>query len=121
MVNLGSYERAVKSLWSGKCTVSIKKYETNEKNGRSEAKEVKILEDEPCRVSYKTIEPTKMANAATRRQEIILFIGKNTDIPEGSRLTVTQNGTTEVYAQSGTPAVYSIHKEIPLELFRGWA
>lgn len=54
-------------------------------------------------------------------RSVTLYIDPSVDIPEGSKVTVTQNGVTRDYEQSGTPAVYSTHKEIPLELFRGWA
>lgn len=123
MVNVSkAYAKAIKSLWDGKCTVSVRKYETNEKNGRSEPKEVKTIEGEPCRISYKTIEPTREGEGvATRRQVVILYIDKDVNIPEGSKITVTHKGKTKEYAQSGTPALYSVHKEVPLELFRGWA
>jgi len=43
------------------------------------------------------------------------------DIPEGSKITVTQNGVTHDYERSGKPAVYSCHQEVPLELFKEWA
>ena len=36
-VNLAA---AVKSLWEGKCTVTVRENKTNEANGRTEAKEV---------------------------------------------------------------------------------
>ena len=43
------------------------------------------------------------------------------NIPEGSRLTVTQNGVTGDYARSGMAALYDTHAEYVLEAFRGWA
>ena len=59
--------------------------------------------------------------AAQVAQSVVLYIDPSVDIPEGSKVTVTQNGVTRDYERSGTPAVYSTHQEIPLELFRGWA
>ena len=50
-----------------------------------------------------------------------LLIDPSVDIPEGSKITVTQKGVTRDYERSGTPAVYSVHQEVPLELWEGWA
>lgn len=43
------------------------------------------------------------------------------EIPEGAKITVTQNGATKDYVRSGKSAVYSCHQEVPLELFKEWA
>ena len=116
------YVQAIKSLWSGKCTVTVRKNETNEVNGRAEAKEVDLYTNEPCRISFDTVSATQTENnAANIVQSITLFIDRAVTVPEGSKITVTQNGVTGVYEKSGKPAIYSTHQEIPLELFKGWA
>lgn len=118
-VNLAA---AVKSLWEGKCTVTVRENKTNEANGRTEAKEVDLCTNEPCRISFDTVQVTEPSNgAAQTKQTVTLFIDPAVSLPAGSKITVTQKGTTGVYEQSGVPAVYSTHKEVPLELFRGWA
>ena len=118
-VNLAA---AVKSLWEGKCTVTVRENKTNEANGRTEAKEVDLCTNEPCRISFDTVRVTEPSNgAAQTKQTVTLFIDPAVSLPAGSKITVTQKGTTGVYEQSGVPAVYSTHKEVPLELFKGWA
>ena len=118
-VNLAA---AVKSLWEGKCTVTVRENKNNESNGRTEAKEVDLCTNEPCRISFDTVQVTEPSNgAAQTKQTVTLFIDPAVSLPAGSKITVTQNGTTGVYEQSGVPAVYSAHKEVPLELFKGWA
>ncbi len=123
MVSVGnSYANAIKSLWRGVCTVSVRENTTNENNGRAEENEVDIFTNEPCRVSFDTVQTTEPSNgAAAVKQTVTLYIDAAANIPPGSKITVTQNGTTGVYEQSGKPAVYTVHKEIPLELFKGWA
>ena len=117
-VNLAA---AVKSLWEGKCTVTVRENKTNEANGRTEAKEVDLCTNEPCRISFDTVQVTEPSNgAAQTKQTVTLFIDPAVSLPAGSKITVTQKGTTGVYEQSGKAAVYSAHKEIPLELFKGW-
>lgn len=118
-VNLAA---AVKSLWEGKCTVTVRENKTNEANGRTEAKEVDLCTNEPCRISFDTVQVTEPSNgAAQTKQTVTLFIDPAVSLPAGSKITVTQKGTTGVYEQSGVPAVYSTHKEVPLEFFKGWA
>lgn len=123
MVGGKSYAAAIKSLWRGKCTVTVRNNDTtNENTGRVVEGEVDTYTDEPCRISFDTVNATQPENnAANIVQSITLFIDRAVVIPEGSKITVTQNGVTAVYEKSGKPAVYSTHQEIPLEIFKGWA
>ena len=123
MVGGKSYAAAIKSLWRGKCTVTVRNNDTTDENtGRVVVGEVDTYTDEPCRISFDTVNATQPENnAANIIQSITLFIDREVVIPEGSKITVTQNGVTAVYEKSGKPAVYSTHQEIPLEIFKGWA
>ena len=123
MVGGKSYAAAIKSLWRGKCTVTVRNNDTTDENtGRVVVGEVDTYTDEPCRISFDTVNATQPENnAANIVQSITLFIDRAVVIPEGSKITVTQNGAMAVYEKSGKPAVYSTHQEIPLEIFKGWA
>lgn len=123
MVGGKSYAAAIKSLWRGKCTVTVRNNDTTDENtGRVVVGVVDTYTDEPCRISFDTVNATQPENnAANIVQSITLFIDRAVVIPEGSKITVTQNGATAVYEKSGKPAVYSTHQEIPLEIFKGWA
>ena len=123
MVGGKSYAAAIKSLWRGKCTVTVRNNDTTDENtGRVVVGEVDTYTDEHCRISFDTVNATQPENnAANIVQSITLFIDRAVAIPEGSKITVTQNGVTAVYEKSGKPAVYSTHQEIPLEIFKGWA
>lgn len=123
MVGGKSYAAAIKSLWRGKCTVTARNNDTTDENtGRVVVGEVDTYTNEPCRISFDTVNATQPENnAANIVQSITLFIDRAVVIPEGSKITVTQNGVTAVYEKSGKPAVYSTHQEIPLEIFKGWA
>lgn len=123
MVGGRGYAAAIKSLWRGKCTVTVRNNDTTDENtGRVVVGEVDTYTDEPCRISFDTVNATQPENnAANIVQSITLFIDRAVVIPEGSKITVTQNGATAVYEKSGKPAVYSTHQEIPLEIFKGWA
>ena len=123
MVGGKSYAAAIKSLWRGKCTVTVRNNDTTDENtGRVVVGEVDTYTNEPCRISFDTVNATQPENnAANIVQSITLYIDREVVMPEGSKITVTQNGVTAVYEKSGKPAVYSTHQEIPLEIFKGWA
>lgn len=117
-----SYAAAIRSLWTGRCTVSVNQPITSESSGRAKKGPTDLITDEPCRISFNTIEPTVLSDQAHKKTQIItLFCRQDLQIPPGSKITVTQNGVTGVYQKSGVPAVYTVHQEIPLELWKGWA
>lgn len=118
-----SYEQDIKSMWRGKCTVTVCESVPDTETSRTTQVEKSIYIDEPCRLSYTAEAPTERTGdgAYRKKQSIVLFIDKALSIPPGSKITVTQNGTTAAYEMSGVPAVYSHHQQINLELFGGWA
>jgi hypothetical protein len=83
--------------------------------------DVDVLVDQPCRLSFSSNPSAKDGDVAEINQTVKLFFAPEIKVKEGSKVTVTQNGVTTAYKQSGTPAVYQTHTEILLELFRGWA
>lgn len=117
-----AYKSAIRRLWTGKATVTVMEGVFNPANGRTEPAEKVLVSEEPCRISYSTVKSTEPSEeAALVAQSVTLHIDPSVDIPEGSKIAVTQNGVTREYERSGKSAVYSCHQEVPLELFRGWA
>lgn len=85
-------------------------------------KEVVVLEDQPCKLSFKTLDTTTTTgNVAVMTQGVKLFLSPDVSIKPGSKITVTQNGVTTEYSSSGVPAKYPTHQEIMLKLFERWA
>lgn len=117
---VSAYEKVIKSLWKGRCTVTIRSYKEDPDTLTMVATYKTPIVDEPCRLSFQTISPTSEGVAATVSQEVKLFVGNHLDVPTGSKITVSQNGITWDYERSGLSAVYSVHQEIPLELFTKW-
>lgn len=116
------YPQAIKRLWEGVCTVTVHTNTTDESTGRTAVGEVDTYTNEPCLLLFKNITTTDPTDNAERTaQSVTLMVDPAVAIPPGSKITVVQNGFTGVYEQSGVPAVYSHHKEIPLALFKGWA
>ena len=122
MVTLERYKAAVQRLWTGKATVTVREGVLNEANGRTEPVERVLVEGAACRISHKTVTATEPSEEAAKTvQTVTLYIDPSVDIPEGSKITVTQNKVTRDYERSGTQAVYTVHQEVPLELWEGWA
>lgn len=120
MVN--TYQNAIRSFWTGLCDVFIRTTSVNPNNGRNESAEAVWLRNEPCRISFSAVKSTAENNSAQAVvQTVKLFLAKGVEIPEGSKIVVTQNGVTGAYVKSGAPAVYSAHQEILLEKFTEWA
>lgn len=113
--------KVIESLYTGRCTAS--EYQEYTKLNKSTGhREVIVLEDQPCRLSFKTIASADQSGTgATLKQTVKLMLSPEVKITPGSKLSVTQNGVTVEYKCSGEPAVYSSHQEIILELWKGWA
>lgn len=105
-------------LWTGKCTIYEFEDVVNPENYQTTQREVAVLVDEPCRLSYNHEQATNMASgAAVVSQSITLFIRPDLTIKPGSVIEITQHGVTERYKGSGKPAIYSNHQQIILQLY----
>ena len=112
--------KAVESLYEGLCTVT-ERQPYSRPNKSTGFKEVTVVKDQPCRLSFSSIPAAEQSETgATLQQSIRLFIAPEIDILPGSRITVTQDGRTVCYCRSGQPAVYAAHQEIDLELWKEW-
>lgn len=117
-----SYQDTIKKLWDGVCDIYVLETVRNEENGRDEPKEVKVVSQEPCRLSFSNISSTSEQDSAPRIQQALkLFISNGVEIPAGSKIVVTQEGRTDAYASSSKPAVYSVHQELMLVPFEEYA
>ena len=105
-------------LWTGKCTVYEFQDVTDPLTYQTTQREVPVLIDEPCRLSYNREQATNISNgAAVVSQSITLFIRPDLVIKPGSVIEIAQHGVTEKYKGSGQPAVYCNHQEIVLQLY----
>ena len=114
--------QAIEKMYSGSCTAIEHRKTKNEKTKLMEWQEVTMLEDQPCRLSYSSnFSADKGERASGKEQVIRVFLSPEVEVHPGYRITITQNGRTGVYAQSGQPAVYATHQEIILKLWEDWA
>ena len=112
--------RALEKGYNGTFTVTEHK-EITKPNHTTGFSDVDVLVNQPCRLSFSSNPSVSDGDVPVINQTVKLFFAPEINVKEGSKITVTQNGVTTEYKQSGTPAVYQTHTEILLELFRGWA
>lgn len=114
--------KVVESLYDGKCTIT-EHQKVKKENKSTGFQDVVVLEDEPCRLSFKSIDNTNQTDTAASAvvQITKVLLAPEIQVKPGSKLTITQNDVTTDYQSSGEPAFYSTHQEIVLELFKGWA
>lgn len=114
--------KAIESTYAGVATVSEYKKVKDPNTALTSYKEVVVLENQPCSLSFEGIAAAvQTGTVATVSQAVKLFLSPDITIKPGSKIKVTQTGVTTEYKSSGVPAVYPTHQEIMLELFDGWA
>ncbi len=116
------HRMAIEQTFEDTCTVIEYQSITNPTTKITKQTEVAVLSDQPCKLSFSSANPTeKSENVASVSQVVKLFIPVSTNINPGSKIVVSHNGATHTYKSSGEPNAFHTHKEIALELFRGWA
>lgn len=114
--------KGIESLYNGKCTIT-EQQKVKKANHSTGFVETVVLENQPCRLSFSTINTTTSTDlgASSVTQITKLFIAPDIQVKPGSKLTIEQNGVVTEYKNSGQPAYYGTHQEIILELFEGWS
>lgn len=114
--------RAVESAYCGVCDIVEYESYKEKKSSVTRHKETVKAEKAPCRLSFEKIAASAGSDTgAALTQGVKLFVAPDTEVKSGSKIIVTQNGVTSEYSASGEAAVYESHKEIMLELWKGWA
>jgi len=122
VVDLNTYRKAIESLYKGTCTIKEFKSVKDPITHITTKKEVTVLENQKCRLSYEKIASANQTTGPTTiAQSIKLFIAPEIVINAGSKIIVTQHGKTTAFERSGEPALYTNHQEIRLELFKEYA
>lgn len=105
---------AIESMYEGVCTIIIK--ESYKERGVTKQRDKICCENQKCRLSYQSSSASDNSDTVSTSYQIIkLFIAPDVEIPEGAKITVTQNGKTEEYKRSGKPMLYNHHQEVILD------
>ncbi len=109
---------AIEETYTDRMTVTVRKKTINQDTKETQFKTVDVLKDVPCRLSFGTKTATVPAgefSAYRVNQTIKLFVAPDITIDPGSSISVTRDGVTKTYCQSGETAIYPTHQEIMLE------
>ncbi len=122
MVN--AQRKALERLWKDRCTVYHRVKVTDPKTKLTDFEEKPLLQDQPCKLSFETLNSTDGDHVATVAQSVKLFISPDVEIPAGCKIVVTRFNDLErtfTYSRSGEPGIFTNHQEIMLEPFKGYA
>ncbi len=106
--------KAIEATYEGLCTI----YEFQEVKVGVETRTelVKVVENEPCTLSKKTINPAGQGEVAAQiAYAPMLFISPEIEIKAGSEIEITQHGVIRKFKRSGEPFVYPTHQELILQ------
>lgn len=113
MVNI---RNNLKQLWTDTCTIINTEEIEDQKDHSTSSKEVIVLKDEPCKLSFQTI---TTANSDQVKAELVLkaklFLTNEVNIKPGSKIEVIRENRTFLFTSSGLPAIYHWHQEIMLD------
>lgn len=122
MVN--AQRKALERLWKDRCTVYHRVKVTDPKTKLTDFDEKPLLQDQPCKLSFETLNSTDGDHVATVAQSVKLFISPDVEIPAGCKIVVARFNDLErtfTYSRSGEPGIFTNHQEIMLEPFKGYA
>lgn len=116
------HQKMIEELYEDRCSVFEKQEVFDESRKVHKDKEIEVIKDEPCRLSFETLKADEEANPAQKVvQDTKLFLRPGLVVKEGSKIVVKHNGREDIYTRSGIPAVYMTHQEIMLKPFERWS
>lgn len=114
---------AIEALYyEGTCSIVEYQDVTNPTTKITRQEAVTVATNIPCKLSFEKLNAVVQTDtAAAMAQGVKLFVAPDVEVKSGSKIVVSWMGETLEYSCSGQPAIYPTHKEIMLELFKGWA
>lgn len=113
-------KKDLRRLWDDTCSIYVYEKTTNESTKRTEFGETMIYSNEPCKLSFNTLNNiNEVDHVGEDYQDAKLFIDNELYIPMGSKVVVTRGARTFTY-KVGEIAVFVSHQELRLTLFDRW-
>ena len=117
----GVLRAVAETVYEAKCTI-VCTTKAKDADGATIFEDTTICENEPCRLSHSGFGSTSTTNTLNAvSASIKMFISPEIEIPEGSKIIITQYGVTDTYHMSSKPVVFVSHQEINLELEKEYA
>ena len=108
---------AIESIYDHRMTVYDIRTEYNPETGFDEPHEVKIIENEPCRISTQIVDPTD-DHPTQFKKKTNLICAPELDIPIGARIDVDfYNDKHDPYKQVSAARHYSDHQTLIMREF----
>lgn len=107
-----------KLFYRGTCSVEIMMTVKDPETKKSEKTLKEVFSDLPCLLSHESKEVSESRELPNANQKIMLILDPDPILPAGSKITVTQDGITEVYKHSGVANRFPGHQEVELELWQ---
>ena len=115
-------KKSLEKLYTDVCNIYEFQKIKNPVTKRTEFEPVLVHENVKCRLSFKNISSAnQVTGEAVIKQITVLFTNPEISIKENSKIDIARNGRVLEYQNSGTPAIYSSHQEIILNLYKGQA
>lgn len=121
---VSAQRKALERLWKDHCSVFVKTKVTDPTTKLTDFEETPLLQDQPCKLSFETLNSSDGDPVATVAQSVKLFLSPDVEIPAGCKIVVTRFNDLErqfIYSKSGEAGVFTNHQEIPLEPWKGYA
>lgn len=114
-------KKHIEKLYDGVCTIMYYEKEQGIINNTILAIKAKN-KNVKCRLSYKDDNAVVQTESVAKVSRTIkLFLPPDTEIKEGCKVIVTQEGETNAFICAGKPLNYGSHKEVVLELEKRYA
>ncbi|WP_188017194.1 hypothetical protein [Lentilactobacillus buchneri] len=106
--------KALTTLWFDKAKITG--WQPAKHGSITSTEEVVIVEDEPCKISRKSLKPSDQKDFGTDEYDVVMYIRTGINIPAGSNVYITDaNGKVNKYKQSGKAYTgYISHQEVAL-------
>ena len=121
---VSAQRKALERLWKDRCTIYTQEKVKDPTTKLTDFEEKPLFQDQPCKLSFETLNSSSGDPVATVSQTVKLFLSPDLEIPAGCKIVVTRFNDLErkfTYSQSGEAGVFTNHQEIQLVPFKGYA
>lgn len=114
------HRRAIERLYKDICTIYRLQKVKNPDTGVTEMTPVAIYENQPCRISQKSLGTNSQTDAQNNiMYETKLFIAPELGLKQGDKIEATRGSTVRKY-EAGEPFIYETHQEVSIQR-KEWA
>lgn len=115
------FKAVISRFYTGICEVEVKESITDPQTNKTRPEKKTLYSELPCRLSHDSKNKIEAYPRNTVGQEITLFLNNDVEIPAGAKITITQDGVTNIYGAASEPNVFETHQEIALTLWEDWS